>query len=127
MQKSFVIPIIILVSFILHIHGEDIKIDILDLNSSLKILDDALEQIRNNEQIPPSEKFFYGSVLYEKYLKILKDIAIQRKKENDQKMDQELKNKNQQEKQSALRQSIYKSLLATGNSAFHTDFHTLRY
>jgi len=127
MRKIYVSITLLLVSFILHTHGEEIKIDILDLNSSLKILDDALEQIRNNEQIPPSEKFFYGSVLYEKYLKILKDIAIQRKKENDQKLNRELKNKNQQEKQSALRQSIYKSLLATGGSAFHTDFHTLRY
>ena len=127
MRKIYVSITLLLVSFILHTHGEEIKIDILDLNSSLKILDDALEQIRNNEQIPPSEKFFYGSVLYEKYLKILKDIAIQRKKENDQKLDRELKNKNQQEKQSTLRQSIYKSLLATGGSTFHTDFHTLRY
>lgn len=110
-----------------YINSETIDIDILDLKSSLKSFDDALEEIRNNEKIPPSQKFLYGSVLYEKYLKTLQEIATQRKKENDLKMEQELGMKNEREKQNIARQNIYKSILGKGKSSFHSDFHTLRY
>lgn len=127
MKVIFITEIIFFVSCIFHVQSETIDIDILDLKSSLKSFDDALEEIRNNQNIPPGQKFLYGSVLYENYLRTLQEIATQRKKENDLKMENESKTKNQQEKQSILRQNVYKSILGKGKSSFHSDFHTLRY
>ena len=127
MKVIFITEIIFFVSCIFHVQSETIDIDILDLKSSLKSFDDALEEIRNNQNIPPGQKFLYGSVLYENYLRTLREIATQRKKENDLKMENESKTKNQQEKQSILRQNVYKSILGKEKSSFHSDFHTLRY
>jgi hypothetical protein len=127
MKVIYIAEIFIIVSCIFHVQSETIDIDILDLKSSLKSFDDALEEIRNNQNIPPHQKFLYGSVLYENYLRTLQEIATQRKKENDLKMENESKTKNQQDKQNILRQNVYKSILAKGKSSFHNDFHTLRY
>ena len=127
MKVISITEIVLFVSCIFRVQSETIDIDILDLKSSFKSFDDALEEIRSNQNIPLGQKFLYGSVLYENYLRTLQEIATQRKKENDLKMEKENETKNQQEKQNILRQNVYKSILSKGKSSFHNDFHTLRY
>ena len=70
MKVISITEIVLFVSCIFRVQSETIDIDILDLKSSFKSFDDALEEIRSNQNIPLGQKFLYGSVLYENYLRI---------------------------------------------------------